>query len=311
VAWRMVDIGTAMAAARAERADRQKNKDGDKKSRSGRNHGIESFDPVKHVSKERADMFSMWLVILFAIVVGLMMRYAVMPAFEGSDGDLLWVLPMSLVFLIPSLHRLVMPEELLEHYGKGTWFKASFLLVFGWLAITFLLSNPPFGDIGAPEAAAAWTVVVVDGEDLIMTHDDLDGGDEMEFHLAEGQSSLNGDVWLLFGLRDNMDTSKATVSGTITLFDGSVHNLSTNSSHFANLSEWGEAMKDTDSNLSWPTMLPHTEDVGTAIRLSTEGLGIGAHTIKVTFEEDGDPWHNSRSYTWKVIVKEYTPPPVE
>ena len=54
----MVDINTAMAAAAAER--RKKGKGGEKKrSRSGADLGIESFDPVKHVAKERADAASM------------------------------------------------------------------------------------------------------------------------------------------------------------------------------------------------------------------------------------------------------------
>ena len=165
----MVDIQTAMSAARADRGGRRKGAGaGDKKGRSGRDHGIEPFDPVKHVSKERADMFSMWLVIVFSGVVALMMRYVVMPSFDGdSSKDLLWLLPMSLIFVLPSLHRMALPEALHEHYGKGTWFRAAFLHVFTWLAFTFLLTNPPMADIGAPETAAGWTVVMVDGEDLV------------------------------------------------------------------------------------------------------------------------------------------------
>ena len=37
--------------------------------------GIESFDPVEHVSKEKADTVSMWLVITFAATMALVMRY--------------------------------------------------------------------------------------------------------------------------------------------------------------------------------------------------------------------------------------------
>ena len=111
----MVDMQTAMSAARADRGSR-KRKDGEKKGRSGRDHGIEAFDPVKHVSKERADMFSMWLVISFSIVVSLMMRYLVMPNMDPSGSkDLLWFLPIAMVFLLPSLHRMTMSDAVVEH----------------------------------------------------------------------------------------------------------------------------------------------------------------------------------------------------
>ena len=47
----MVDINTAMAAAAAERRNRGTGDKERKKNRSGADMGIESFDPVKHVSK--------------------------------------------------------------------------------------------------------------------------------------------------------------------------------------------------------------------------------------------------------------------
>ena len=55
----MVDINTAMAAAAAERRNRGTGDKERKKNRSGADMGIESFDPVKHVSKEKADTISM------------------------------------------------------------------------------------------------------------------------------------------------------------------------------------------------------------------------------------------------------------
>ena len=61
------------------------------------------------------------------------------------------------------------PASFVELYTKGTWFKASFLHIFTWLAITMLLVNPPFGDIGAPEIANQWTVLVVDDDPALQT----------------------------------------------------------------------------------------------------------------------------------------------
>lgn len=300
----MVDMQTAMSAARADRGSR-KRKDGDKKGRSGRDHGIEAFDPVKHVSKERADMYSMWLVIAFSIVVSLMMRYLVMPNMDSTGNkDLLWFLPIALIFLLPSLHRMAMSDEVVEHYGKGTWFKASFLHVFTWLALSFLLANPPFADIGEPEVAAAWTVMVIDGEELRLTDDALDGSGQIEFILDEGEERLDGEIWLLFGIRDNLNSEAVQVSATLTLFDGTEISLNSSESNFDNLSDWGDSHQGANGTYAWPTIVSKEYDRGMAIRLVTDGLETGIHVIDLTLSEDGDPWENSRSYSWKVIVSE-------
>ena len=55
-----------------------------------------------------------------------------------------------------STHRSLLPEKFVEHYTRGTWFKASFLHVFTWLAFTFLLTNAPFADINAPQVDEGW-----------------------------------------------------------------------------------------------------------------------------------------------------------
>ena len=50
----MVDLSTAMTAAQGERRQRMQGDDREKKvRRTGRNLGIEAFDPVKHVQKEK------------------------------------------------------------------------------------------------------------------------------------------------------------------------------------------------------------------------------------------------------------------
>lgn len=301
----MVDMQTAMSAARADRGSRKKGKGGDKKGRSGRDHGIEPFDPVKHVSKERADMYSMWLVIAFAIVVSLMMRYVVMPNVDPAGSkDLLWFMPMAMVFLLPPLHRMVMSEGLVEHYGKGTWFRASFLHIFTWLALTFLLSNPPFADVGDPEVAGAWAVVVIDGQEMRLTDSDLDGKTQIEFILDEGEQSIDGEVWLLFGIRDNSDVDAVRLASSLTMPDGTTDSLTTSEERFVNLTQWGDSLNASANELAWPTLISHDFDRGIAIRLSTSGLMEGTYLIELTLTEDGNPWENSRSYEWNLVVSQ-------
>ena len=107
----MVDLKTAMAAAQAERSKRDGAKNAErKKRRSGADLGIEPFDPMKYVGKERADTASMWLVIVFAVVVTLLMRYVLMPSTTLDKTDVLYILPLTMLILIPQMHRIVMPE---------------------------------------------------------------------------------------------------------------------------------------------------------------------------------------------------------
>ncbi len=158
----MVDLQTAMAAAAAERQQRlDKTAEERKKRRSGANLGIERFDPVKHVSKERAETASMWLVLSFATIVALGTRYVLMDIVGPGDGFLLWFLPISMLGLLPAIHRRVMPEAMKAHYKGGTWFKAAFLHTFTFLALSFLLVNPPFGDIVAASLDGEWRLVVL------------------------------------------------------------------------------------------------------------------------------------------------------
>ena len=140
----MVDLKTAMAAAQAERMKRDGAKNAEKKKRrSGADLGIEPFDPVKYHGKERADTASMWLVIIYALAVTCMMRYILMPSTTLDKTDVLYLLPLTMMILIPQLHRTIMPERPKEHYTKGTWVRAFFLYTFTFLSLSFLLVNPP------------------------------------------------------------------------------------------------------------------------------------------------------------------------
>lgn len=302
----MVDINTAMAAAAAEQ--KRRSSDGNqerKKRRTGKDMGIEAFDPVTYVAKERADTASMWLVLSFSIVVSLVMRYVLMPSTDQEKSDILYLLPLAAIVLIPQVHKMVMPERFMEHYTKGTWFKSGFLHMFTFLALSFMLVNPPLGDVVAPQLASQWTIVTDDGESLLFAEDS--GKDGVITWVVPRDASLGGEVWLLFGLADNVNSDGATV--TVALDNNDVDNLElpADDTFWAN-NEVRINDGRTTNNRSAPNLLPHGEsDQPFAILLSGTGLSVGAHDITVFISEDGDPWENNREYSWTLRVVEELP----
>ncbi|MDP6099735.1 MAG: hypothetical protein QF566_06115, partial [Candidatus Thalassarchaeaceae archaeon] len=83
----MVDLNTAMQAARAETRRKKRDKD-DRKKRPGSDLGVENFNPRDHVEKEKADTISMWLVIVFGLIISFIMRYLMMPGMDGPKAVL-------------------------------------------------------------------------------------------------------------------------------------------------------------------------------------------------------------------------------
>ena len=301
----MVDLSTAMTAAQGERRQRKPGEAKEKKvRRTGRNLGIEPFDPVKHVQKEKADMASMWLVLGFALSVTLLMRYVLMGVTDPENSKILYILPLTCIFLIPTLHRTIMPERFVEHYGGGTWFKAAFLHTFTFLALSFLLVNPPFGDIAAPELAKSWTVVTDNGEAIEYPFDVSTKGTTLTWH-TNGSTTLQGDAWLLFGLMDNKNSDGASVEVTREY-------QANETTRDVNESYWydnAEAIKNgtSSSNKSSPNLTPHgDQDQPFAIFLGTD-LGEGTHTITVVITEEGDPWENVQTYVWKLEIINISP----
>ena len=301
----MVDLSTAMTAAQGERRQRMPGEGKEKKvRRTGRNLGIEPFDPVKHVQKEKADMASMWLVLGFALLVTLLMRYVLMGVTDPENSKILYILPLTCIFLIPTLHRTIMPERFVEHYGGGTWFKAAFLHTFTFLALSFLLVNPPFGDIAAPELAKSWTVIADDGEEVEYPFDVSTKGTTLTWH-TNGSTTLQGDAWLLFGLMDNKNSDGASVNVTRE-YQANVTTRDVNESYWY---DNAEAIKNgtSSSNKSSPNLTPHgDQDQPFAIFLGTD-LGEGTHTITVVITEEGDPWENVQKYIWTLEIINISP----
>ena len=300
----MVDINTAMAAAAGERQKRMADEGKErKKRRSGSDLGIEAFDPVKHVTKEKAETVSMWLVIAFSVVVSLLMRYVLMPRTSVEKSDILYLAPLAAVFLIPQVHRLVLPASLNEVYTKGTWFKAGFLHTFTFLAMAFLLVNPPLGDIVAPQLADKWVLVQDDGEQLNFSQ--TKGASSSLTWEVDSSAGLAGDIWLLFGLADNLNVEGANVTVELTNNAGNNLLVQNNLDFWDNNSE--SIANNTSSSSSESKLIPHGDlDQRFALLLGTD-LAVGEHQITVRILEQGDPWVNTRVYNWDLLIVEALP----
>ena len=239
----------------------------------------------------------MWLVIFYSFIVTIMMRYILMPSTTLDKTDVLYILPLTMMILIPQIHRMVMPERFKEHYTKGTWFRAFFLYTFTFLSLSFLVVNPPFGDIVAPQLADEWAVVIE--HDGNYTFADKVNGVTNEWTLEEGEYVVGG-AWVLFGLADNVDDTGANVT-VVHQFQNTATTIDSNATfweeHGTDVGTWRTA-----SNKSAPILLPHADlDLPFAIFLG-EGLAVGDHTIVVEIVEQGDPWENTRTYTWTFAV---------
>ena len=296
----MVDLKTAMAAAQAEqRKKAASSMEEKKKRRSGPDLGIEPFDPVKYVTKERAETASMWLVIAYAIIITMIMRYLLMPGTDRNNADILYMFPLVMIIVIPQIHRMVMPKKFVEVYGKGTWFKAAFLHTFTFLSVAFLLTNPPFADVVAPQISSTW-VIGIEGEDGLVYSNDSGKGGITHWQLSDSENVLEGPIWLFFGLADNVNSDGASVEVTLTNNNGESTLMMNNTywdTHFDDIVN-GKRM----DNSSLPNLLPHgTLDQPVAVLLGSQ-LAPGTHTIEVKIIEDGNPWENTRTYTWKLEI---------
>lgn len=302
----MVDLNTAMSAASVDRQKRVADEGKERvKRRSGRDLGIEAFDPVKHVAKEKAETASMWLVLSFSVVVSLLMRYVLMPRTTVEKSDILYLAPLAAVFLIPQVHRMILPDSFNELYTKGTWFKAGFLHTFTFLAMAFLLVNPPLGDIVAPQLADKWVLVQNEGDEFNFSEGVGESG-TLTWEVQQG-GQLTGDIWLLFGLADNVNVEGANVTVELTNNAG-LEILKSDSDFWKNNSQviinnTGRISNTQSSSI----LMPHGDlDQDFAILLGTDLL-VGVHTITVTIVEQGSPWENSRVYEWTLKVVELLP----
>ena len=279
----MVDLSTAMAAAAA--SDRRRGgRDGDKK-RPGGKVGSEPFDPADHVIKEKADAASMWLVIAYAILIATLMRYLVMPALS-EPASVLWSLPLLLIFTIPPLHRILL-SKFADRYTFGNWFRATFLYTFTWLAVCFILVNPPLADISPPEVAEQVKLVDLDDPEWNQKVGDFSSTDNLN----------NRNLALAFAVRDNIDAEGVDVRVEIT-WTGSgqeVWNRTGVASSISN--QWTNYSVNASSVAEKSTDVP--------ILLPLEGVNFesgNSYTIKIELSQEGDPWDLVETETHRFVI---------
>ena len=279
----MVDLSTAMAAAAA--SDRRRGgRDGEKK-RPGGKVGSEPFDPADHVIKEKADAASMWLVIAYAIVIATLMRYLIMPALS-EPASVLWSLPLLLIFTIPPLHKILL-SKFADRYTFGNWFRATFLYTFTWLAVCFILVNPPLADISPPEIAEQVKLVDLDDPEWNQKVGDFSSTDNLN----------NRNLALAFAVRDNIDAEGVDVRVEIT-WTGSgqeVWNRTGVASSMSN--QWANYSVNVSSVAEKSTDVP--------ILLPLEGVNFesgNSYTIKIELSQEGDPWDLVETETHRFVI---------
>ena len=276
----MVDVDSALRASAYSGKKRPKGSESKKEEVKSRK--IEPFQPEEAFEKEKADAFSMWLVIVVGLGMGVFMRYVIMPTLTEPEA-ILWVLPLSLVVILPTMHKLLIPNKWSDRYDGGNWFRASFLYIFSWLAISFLLVNPPLADIAPPTLADGIDIQDTDSVEYVAW---VDG----KYTIALNQGTV--DVVLGMAVRDNVDAENVTVQVSFWKYGAFVSELANGTAK--DLTE-ARATFDTVNN-SWisvdkfgnPVVIKHSEDIGLAWDLGT--LTPGQYEIKVRLSEVGDPW---------------------
>ena len=289
----MVDVDSALRASAYSGKKRPKGSDSKKEEVKSRK--IEPFEPGEAFEKEKADAFSMWLVIVFGLTMGLIMRYVVMPTLTQPEA-ILWVLPLSLVVILPTMHKLLIPNKWSDRYDGGNWFRASFLYIFSWLAISFLLVNPPLADIAPPTLANG---IDVQNTDSIEYAGMIDG----TYTIALNQGTV--DVVLGMAVRDNVDAENATVQVSFWKYGALVGELANGTA--SDLTEARATFESVNNswvsvdNLGNPVVIKHSEDIGLAWDLGS--LTPGQYEIKVRLSEVGDPWdENVWESTYRIAV---------
>ena len=276
----MVDVDSALRASAYSGKKRPKGSESKKEEVKSRK--IEPFQPEEAFEKEKADAFSMWLVIVFGLGMGVFMRYVIMPTLTEPEA-ILWVLPLSLVVILPTMHKLLIPNKWSDRYDGGNWFRASFLYIFSWLAISFLLVNPPLADIAPPTLADGIDIQDTDSVEYVAW---VDG----KYTIALNQGTV--DVVLGMAVRDNVDAENVTVQVSFWKYGAFVSELANGTAK--DLTQ-ARATFDTVNN-SWisvdkfgnTVVIKHSEDIGLAWDLGT--LTPGQYEIKVRLSEVGDPW---------------------
>lgn len=288
----MVDIDSAL---RASAYSGKRSKRGEGNNKESAKKGLEPFDPQVHATKEVADAYSMWLVIIYGTIVSIIMRYLFMPTQETMEG-IIWLLPVMLTATVPSLHKIIIPKKYSELYTRGNWFRGCFLFLFSWLALSFLLLNPPLADIAPPTLASGIDIEYQD-DSAVIGHSWDNGIYEINLNQAKA------DIVLGMAVRDNVDAENANILVTINhnslneiivLANGSVIEQTEAINKFNSVETWtrGEATNIQKEYTGFPKVASNIKDIGLAWNLAEElgkeDINLGEYEIFVEIIEDGE-----------------------
>ena len=292
----MVDVDSAMRASAYGGGKRRKKSEGDKqKEKEGR--VLEPFDPAAAAKKETAEAYSMWIVIVYGLGVCLFMRYFFMPTLT-EPTRVLWLLPMLLMVTIPSLHKVMVPVEYYELFTMGNWFRACFLYFFSFIALSFILANPPLGDIAAPTISGG---LDIETNDAVVDARWSKG----TYYIETNQDTI--DIVLGMAVRDNVNAETAVMTASVwfrgemiaNLSDGAVGELSEAQVRFDEVgSNWtrGDQKNTLTKDVLGPKVASRAEDVGLAWGIS--GMELGDYEVRINLSEVGDPWEFN---TWDAV----------
>ena len=291
----MVDVDSAMRASAYGGGKRRKKSDEDKQKEKD-DRVMEPFDPAATAKKETAEAYSMWIVIIFGLSVCLFMRYVFMDTLTGPTR-VLWLLPMLLISVIPSIHKILIPSDYYELFTMGNWFRASFLYFFSFLALSFILANPPLADIAAPTLSGGLDIET--NEAVVDTR--WSGG---TYYIETNQDTI--DVVLGMGVRDNVDAETAMMAATIWYRGEMIANLSHGA--VGELDEAQQRFDEVDGNWTrgnskglltkdelGPKIASRADDIGLAWEISD--MELGDYEVRISLSEEGDPWDN----TWDAV----------
>ena len=291
----MVDVDSAMRASAYGGGKRRKKSDEDKQKEKD-DRVMEPFDPAATAKKETAEAYSMWIVIIFGLSVCLFMRYVFMDTLTGPTR-VLWLLPMLLISVIPSIHKILIPSEYYELFTMGNWFRASFLYFFSFLALSFILANPPLADIAAPTLSGGLDIET--NEAVVDTR--WSGG---TYYIETNQDTI--DVVLGMGVRDNVDAETAMMAATIWYRGDMIATLS--AGPVGELDEAQQRFDEVDGNWTrgnskglltkddlGPKVASRADDIGLAWEISD--MQLGDYEVRISLSEEGDPWDN----TWDAV----------
>tara|TARA_B100001179_G_scaffold108574_1_gene77325 strand:- start:339 stop:1241 length:903 start_codon:yes stop_codon:yes gene_type:complete len=291
----MVDVDSAMRASAygsKRRKKSEEDKDKEKQSRV-----LEPFDPAAAAKKETAEAYSMWIVIIYGLSVCMFMRYVFMPTLTEPTRAL-WLLPMLLIVTIPSLHKIMIPTEYYEIFTMGNWFRAGFLYFFSFIALSFMLANPPLGDIAAP--------AIANGLDIETNDAVVDARwSKGTYYLETNEDTI--DIVLGMAVRDNVNAETAIMTASVwyrgemiaNLSDGAVGELDEAQTRFDEVGgNWtrGDQKNTLTGDVLGPKVASRSEDIGMAWDIS--GMELGDYEIRINLSEVGDPWELN---TWDAV----------